>query len=92
MESETARHATSRYAEADGKEEEEAVGIADIEGEPTEEAQQALYHAAIASLPDISEMSKDDIFQKAVDAAYWAGYWASAYKVRSLGSTYGLYI
>ncbi|KIO33538.1 hypothetical protein M407DRAFT_240963 [Tulasnella calospora MUT 4182] len=37
--------------------------------------------AAIA-LPaafDISKMSKDELFQKAVEASYWAGYWAAAY-------------
>ncbi|KAG9023272.1 hypothetical protein FS837_005877 [Tulasnella sp. UAMH 9824] len=37
---------------------------------------------AIATLPaafDISKMSKDEIFQKAVEASYWAGYWAAAY-------------
>ncbi|KAG8944783.1 hypothetical protein FRC04_001521 [Tulasnella sp. 424] len=28
---------------------------------------------------DISKMSKDELFQKAVEASYWAGYWAAAY-------------
>ncbi|KAG8991260.1 hypothetical protein FRB90_001417 [Tulasnella sp. 427] len=34
---------------------------------------------AIPTAFDFTKMSKDDIFQKAVEASYWAGYWAAAY-------------
>lgn len=39
------------------------------------------YRAAFASLPDVSGMSSDEVFQKAVEASYWAGFWAGAYRV-----------
>ncbi|KAG9035826.1 hypothetical protein FRB95_010420 [Tulasnella sp. JGI-2019a] len=41
------------------------------------------YKTAISTLPDISNLSQDEIFQKAVEASYWAGYWAAAYRAKT---------
>lgn len=53
------------------------------EEEPFDSSTEA-YKEAFSDLPDISSLSKDDLFQKAVEASYWAGYWAAAYHVRWL--------
>lgn len=44
-------------------------------------ATEGQYKTAISTLPDVSGLTSDELFQKAVEASYWAGYWAAAYRV-----------
>lgn len=37
-----------------------------------------------AAAQDVSTLSKDDIFEKAVSASYWAGYWTAMYHAKSV--------
>ena len=48
-------------------------------------------HTSTDVAPDVENMTKEEIFQKAVEASYWAGYWAGAYRVRNVSSGILLY-
>ncbi|KAG8962437.1 hypothetical protein FRC03_004244 [Tulasnella sp. 419] len=45
------------------------------------------YAGAFEALPDTSKFTPEQLFQKAMEASYWAGYWASAYKQSQQTST-----
>ena len=38
--------------------------------------------ALTTATPDVSSLTKDEIFERAVSASYWAGYWTAMYHVR----------
>jgi hypothetical protein len=38
--------------------------------------------ALSTAVPDVATLTQDEIFEKAVSASYWAGYWAAMYHVR----------
>jgi hypothetical protein len=46
-------------------------------------AQTSIGHPQLpAATNDLTKLTKDEIFEKAVSASYWAGYWTAMYHVR----------
>lgn len=41
-------------------------------------------HAIPMTFPNISTLTKDEVFEKAISSSYWAGYWTALYHVRHL--------
>ncbi|KAG8684576.1 hypothetical protein FRC08_013623 [Ceratobasidium sp. 394] len=43
--------------------------------------------ALSVAIPDAAMLTRDEIFEKAVSASYWAGYWSAMYHANSVKST-----
>lgn len=65
----------------DSDEEGQADGIADRQILPADQELTGGEPMDGAVYPEVASISQGDLFQKAVEASYWAGYWAAAYKV-----------